>query len=330
MYRFVAFVSLSALTILGGIAGCKAAEEAKKDNSKVTVQKEIPAGKRLSVNIEGTADSADLKLLQSTLKNRIGGAPDDFAGVTDRIPEADATLDVKVATLTVQCQRGLTAHTIFAKCIYNVELVDKTDGLLFSALIEDFASEDVSSSVTDTSAKEGDVKTKAIKQSVNKLYDQIQRCLKREKWDQPKKLEVADVPKMRIGVVPLDAVGGNKEAQIQWADYIEQQFMAVDFLTVVNRSDVDKLMAERQRGASGEMDERTTAQLGKALGVKYVITGRFEETGSSIKLTLKALDPETERTVISKNVEGNAGQRQKVAYQGAYKLAQEMAEQSKP
>jgi len=60
--------------------------------------------------------------------------------------------------------------------------------------------------------------------------------------------------------------------------------------TVVDRKGLDAIMAERKFQYSGEVDDNSAVSIGKMLGASIVITGSISGSGSTRRLSAKALD----------------------------------------
>jgi len=66
---------------------------------------------------------------------------------------------------------------------------------------------------------------------------------------------------------------------------------------VVNRNEIDRIRNEQRIQYSGEVDDKTTVDIGKLAGAKYIITGRIDGTGNLQRLRLRVLDTETAEVV---------------------------------
>jgi len=130
--------------------------------------------------------------------------------------------------------------------------------------------------------------------------------------------------KQRIGVVPFE-----NGSQIQdpsfgnnMADLLITELMKNGNFEVVTRTQMEQLFREQRRGAMGIVDDATAAQMGKILGVKYMILGkvlnanpiqserRDQKTGeistsvsTSILINVKMIDVETAQIIFSENAE---------------------------
>jgi len=65
--------------------------------------------------------------------------------------------------------------------------------------------------------------------------------------------------------------------------------------TVVDRKSLDSVMAEQRFQMSGDVDDNTAVSIGKMLGASIVITGTVGGSGSTRRLSVKALDVTTAR-----------------------------------
>ncbi|MDR0442855.1 MAG: CsgG/HfaB family protein [Treponema sp.] len=66
---------------------------------------------------------------------------------------------------------------------------------------------------------------------------------------------------------------------------------------IIDRSELDRIRAEQQFGASGEVDDKTAARIGNIAGASVVITGRVDGEGNLRRLRLRALDTDNGQVV---------------------------------
>jgi hypothetical protein len=62
---------------------------------------------------------------------------------------------------------------------------------------------------------------------------------------------------------------------------------------MIDRSELDKLRAEQQFGASGEVTDQSAAKIGAMVGASVVITGRVDGEGNLRRLRLRVLETST-------------------------------------
>lgn len=79
----------------------------------------------------------------------------------------------------------------------------------------------------------------------------------------------------------------------------ELTFIMVDArkYKIVDRKNLDLIRAEQQFQLSGDVDDNSAVSIGKMLGASIVITGSITVTGSSRRLTARALDVTTAQIV---------------------------------
>ena len=66
---------------------------------------------------------------------------------------------------------------------------------------------------------------------------------------------------------------------------------------IVDRSQLDKIRAERNFQRTGEVDDNTAVALGREAGARYIITGRVDGQGSLARVRLRVLDTHTAEVV---------------------------------
>ena len=80
------------------------------------------------------------------------------------------------------------------------------------------------------------------------------------------------------------------------ADLLITELAQNSGIRVVERENLDKLLAEQNLARDGRVEEATAARIGKLLGAKHMVTGSFitDKSGRMV-LTLKSIDSETGR-----------------------------------
>ncbi len=90
--------------------------------------------------------------------------------------------------------------------------------------------------------------------------------------------------KYKIAVLPFD----DGSIQDRWwdkswelgkgiSDELITAFLETDKFRVIEREQLDKVLQEQDFGTSGRVDTRSAAEIGKILGVKYLVMGRVTE-----------------------------------------------------
>lgn len=80
-------------------------------------------------------------------------------------------------------------------------------------------------------------------------------------------------------------------------DELEFQLVNSRQFKVVDRITLDAIRAEQNFQLSGDVDDNSAVSIGKMLGANIVITGSISGTGTTQRLTIKALDVQTAQIV---------------------------------
>ena len=89
------------------------------------------------------------------------------------------------------------------------------------------------------------------------------------------------------------------------------------YLKVVERKELEKILAEQKLALSGVFDQATAAQMGKLLGANAFVLGGFQEIEKKLLVTARVVDVETGEILFALRAEGK---RQK-----ALKISKSMA-----
>jgi hypothetical protein len=100
----------------------------------------------------------------------------------------------------------------------------------------------------------------------------------------------------RLAIVGIDSPNAN-EADF-YVNELTMHFVNTRNYTVVDRTDVDKILKEQNFQMSGYVDDDAFVSIGKFLGATVVITGNINGTGSQKRLVIKAIDMLTS-TILS-------------------------------
>lgn len=77
------------------------------------------------------------------------------------------------------------------------------------------------------------------------------------------------------------------------------EFTARDGLRVLERQNLQSLLQEQRLALSGRVDESSAVEIGKLLGVQYVITGGVVSMGNQLRVDIRATDVETSEVVAT-------------------------------
>jgi len=100
---------------------------------------------------------------------------------------------------------------------------------------------------------------------------------------------ILNIPqRSRLAIVGITATDQNEEAF--YVNDLTMQFVNSRRFTVVDRSDIDKVLTEQNFQMSGYVDDDAFVSIGKFIGANVVITGSITGTGSQKRLIIKAID----------------------------------------
>ncbi|MCL1931674.1 MAG: CsgG/HfaB family protein [Treponema sp.] len=104
----------------------------------------------------------------------------------------------------------------------------------------------------------------------------------------------------RLAVVNVAASDPSEGAF--YVDEITLRFVNARRYTVVDRRDIDVILAEQNFQISGYVDDNSAVSIGKFLGATVVITGNINGTGSRKRLVIKAIDVQTAEILAMSSV----------------------------
>jgi len=98
----------------------------------------------------------------------------------------------------------------------------------------------------------------------------------------------------RIAIVQITAPNKTEQEYIM---YQSESVLLDNRFRVVDRGSLDRVRAEHRIQHSGEVDDKTTVDIGKFAGAKYIMTGRIDGNDTLRRLRLRFLDTETAEVV---------------------------------
>lgn len=127
-------------------------------------------------------------------------------------------------------------------------------------------------------------------------------------------LGVRDLPAQNAGDVPTVAVmdftgfmlgeAGNSVAVGKaMSAMLVTEFSSRDGLRVLERQNLQAILQEQRLALSGRVDESSAVEIGKMLGVQYVLLGAVVSMGDQLRVDIRATDVETSEVlaVLKKN-----------------------------
>jgi TolB-like protein len=105
--------------------------------------------------------------------------------------------------------------------------------------------------------------------------------------------------RLSIAVLPFASKGiGRELGEIDLLDKIITELVNLNRFKVIERAQLEKILAEQKLGMSGVLDASTAAQIGKGIGVDAVMIGSITQGGNSVTIDARLIDTET-ATIIS-------------------------------
>ena len=75
------------------------------------------------------------------------------------------------------------------------------------------------------------------------------------------------------------------------------EFSDRDGIQVVERAQLNEMLREQDLALSGRLDESSAIEIGKLLGVQYVVTGQATDIVGNLRMDIRAIDVETSEIV---------------------------------
>jgi TolB-like protein len=98
-------------------------------------------------------------------------------------------------------------------------------------------------------------------------------------------------------VAVINVSSNSRELSAYIVDELEYQLVTAKKFTIVDRKTLDTIRSEQDFQMSGDVNDASAVSIGQMLGATIVITGTITGTGSSQRLSLKALDVKTAQII---------------------------------
>lgn len=100
--------------------------------------------------------------------------------------------------------------------------------------------------------------------------------------------------RLSIAILPFSSKGiGNAFGEIDLLDKLITGFVNVQRFKIIERAQLEKILAEQKLGLSGVVDASTAAQIGKGIGVDAVMTGSVTVGQNAVSIDARLIDTET-------------------------------------
>jgi TolB-like protein len=119
--------------------------------------------------------------------------------------------------------------------------------------------------------------------------------------------------RMGVAVMPFENKGASKDLGEIVLDKMITVLWNQQRFKVMERAQLDKILAEQSLGASGVVDAATAAQIGKGIGVDAIIIGSVAATSSgSISIDARVIDTESATIIVAQDAYSGSSDAQSV------------------
>ncbi|MFH1957453.1 MAG: FlgO family outer membrane protein [bacterium] len=109
--------------------------------------------------------------------------------------------------------------------------------------------------------------------------------------------------KENIAVLDFKAINASAAEASAISEFIGISLVKTEKYTIVERSNIDKILAEQGFQQTGCTTEECAVQIGEILNVHKAIVGTYSRIGNSYYITAKVIDVETGRIISSEKVQ---------------------------
>ncbi len=119
---------------------------------------------------------------------------------------------------------------------------------------------------------------------------------------------VAHAAPQNVAVMPFyDLSGGKGSIGEAIRETVTHDLKDVPGLKVVERSNIDKVLTERNlQGQRADLGANATMTIGKLLGATLIVTGAYQRSGATVRITARFIKVETGEIVGTAKVDGGA------------------------
>ncbi|MDZ7362671.1 MAG: hypothetical protein ONB46_18385 [candidate division KSB1 bacterium] len=110
-----------------------------------------------------------------------------------------------------------------------------------------------------------------------------------------------------IAVLPFESKGiGTQLGEIDLLDKLVTGFVNINRFKVIERAQLETILAEQKLGLSGVIDVSTAAQIGKGIGADGVVCGSVISGGNAVSIDARLIDTETAAIITAKDAFSNS------------------------
>jgi TolB-like protein len=108
--------------------------------------------------------------------------------------------------------------------------------------------------------------------------------------------------RLAVAVLPFDTDKNAAHQKDAVTNEMINELVGLRRFKVIERSAIDKIVAEQKMQASGFVDDRSAVKLGKIAGADALVIGSVTSAGKNIKISARLVDVETAETLIAQDV----------------------------
>lgn len=112
--------------------------------------------------------------------------------------------------------------------------------------------------------------------------------------------------RLSIAILPFETRGVGREiGTIDLLDKLTTVFVNLNRFKVIERAQLEKILAEQKLGLSGVIDAATAAEIGKGIGVDAVVCGSISHSGNTASIDARLVDTETAAIITAQDAFAN-------------------------
>ena len=119
---------------------------------------------------------------------------------------------------------------------------------------------------------------------------------------------LGSIPVEKIAILPFKdtAVGGSTTGYGEAvSEMITTSFISTKIFEVIERAQIKKILEEQQFSISGSVDSDTAIELGRLLGVKYLVIGSVAHLGHIFEIDVRMIQTDSGKGVIAESATSN-------------------------
>ncbi len=112
--------------------------------------------------------------------------------------------------------------------------------------------------------------------------------------------------RLSIAILPFETKGVSREiGEIDLLDKLTTVFVNLNRFKVIERAQLEKVLAEQKLGLTGVIDVTTAAEIGKGIGVDAVVCGSISHAGNAASIDARLVDTESAAIITAQDAFAN-------------------------